>query len=229
MAPGFPANGGTWAPLVIQPDGQVDAVDLSHHVDPGTYTLGPGYQEFLSSPDGKTWPANPQPLFANEGPIALQEWWIDGDISTDHGGNLYITWDTQTSAGDIGWLTWSRDGGRHWARPVRVTPDTDNAMHLLEVAGVSDGVAYVGWQTDASAQGYATYLRPFSIRRGWLGPAIQVSGSSYGNATIWPGDTFGVTPLPGGRASVTWGSAVGSAATSDIYASVVTFPDDLLR
>jgi hypothetical protein len=111
---------------------------------------------------------------------------------------------------------------------VRVTPDTDNAMHLVEVAGASDGVAYVGWQTDAPKQGYATYLRPFSIRRGWLGPAVQVS-AQYGNASIWPGDTFGITPLDGGRVSLTWGSAVGSAATSDIYASVVTFPDDLLR
>jgi hypothetical protein len=223
MAPGFPANGGTWAPLVVQPDGRVDAVDLSHQVDPGTYKLNTGYEEFLSSRDGTTWPANPQPLFADDGPVALQEWWIDGDISTDSGGNLYITWDTQTSAGDIGWLTWSSDGGRHWATPVRITPDTDNAMHLTEVAGASDGTAYVAWQTDAPAQGYATYVRPFSIRRGWLAPAVQVSGSSYGNASLWPGDTFGISPLPGGRVSLTWGSAVGSSPTSDIYSSVVTF------
>jgi hypothetical protein len=64
-------------------------------------------------------------------------------------------------------------------------------------------------------------LRPFSIRRGWLAPAVKVS-AAYGNAAIWPGDTLGISPLPGGRISLTWGSATGTARQSAIYASVVT-------
>ena len=50
--------------------------------------------------------------------------------------------------------------------------------------------------------------------------AVRVS-AAYGNAAIWPGDTFGISPLPDGRISLTWGSAVGTAKRSAIYASVV--------
>jgi len=64
-------------------------------------------------------------------------------------------------------------------------------------------------------------VRPFSIQRGWLGPAIKVSGA-YGNARIWPGDTFGIALLPDGRICLTWGSAVGTSKASAIYAAVVT-------
>jgi hypothetical protein len=60
-----------------------------------------------------------------------------------------------------------------------------------------------------------------AIRHGWLAPAVKVS-AAYGNAAIWPGDTLGISPLPGGRISLTWGSATGTARQSAIYASVVT-------
>jgi hypothetical protein len=93
-------------------------------------------------------------------------------------------------------------------------------VHSLPQGGQA-GLAYVAWQTSAPAPGYATYLRPFSIQRGWLGPAIKVSGA-YGNPAIWPGDTFGIALLPGGGISLTWGSAVGTSKHSAIYSSVVT-------
>jgi hypothetical protein len=155
------------------------------------------------------------------GSLSVPEWWIDGDISADAAGNLYATWDTQTARGDIGWLTYSQDGGRTWSAPLRVTPDTDLAPHIVESAGGRAGVAYVAWQTSAPAPGYATYLRPFSIQRGWLGSAIKVSGA-YGNPAVWPGDTFGIALLPGGRISLTWGSALGTSKVSAIYSSVLT-------
>ena len=126
----------------------------------------------------------------------------------------------QPDPGDLGWLTDSEDGGRTWSAPLRVTPDTDHAPHIVESAGGGPGIAYIAWQTSAPAQGYTTYLRPFSVQHGWLGPAIKVS-AAYGNAEIWPGDTFGISPLPGGRVSLTWGSAVGGSRLSAIYASVV--------
>jgi hypothetical protein len=223
MAPGFPANGGYSAPLVVQPSGTVDSVDWSHHIDAGTLKIHPGYEMFLSSKNGTTWPSHPQALFPQDGTIALPTWWIDGDISTDSAGNLYITWDTQTKTGDIGWLTWSTDNGAHWATPIRVTPDTDNAVHIVESVGAGDGTAYIGWQTDAPTQGYATYIRPFSIRHGWTGPAVRVS-AQYGSNKIWPGDSFGIAVLPGDHgAALTWGSAVGSSKYSEIYAAEVSF------
>jgi hypothetical protein len=218
LEPGFPLGGGYGAPLVVAPDGRVDVLYDAHPTDPGTGKLHSGYEYFTSSPDGSHWPAAPRKLWPGQGTLSLDEWWIDGDISADAAGNLYATWDTQTSAGDIGWLTHSQDDGRTWSAPLRVTPDTDRAPHIVESAGGQAGVAYLAWQTSAPKQGYATYLRPFSVRSGWLAPAIKVSGA-YGNAGIWPGDTFGIAVLPGGGVSLTWGSAV--AGRSAIYASVV--------
>jgi hypothetical protein len=154
------------------------------------------------------------------------EWWIDGDLSTDRAGNLYATWDTQTSSGDIGWLSYSTNHGRTWSAPIRVTADQDNAVHIVESAGAGSGIADIAWQTDNSPQGYATYLRPFSIKHGWLAPVTQVS-SEYGNPKIWPGDTFGISVLPGRNGhgapehvALSWGSAVGGSQNSEIYATI---------
>ena len=98
--------------------------------------------------------------------------------------------------------------------------------NLVEVLGGPAGVAYVAWQTDAPAAGYATYLRPYAPGTGWLGPRISVS-SKFGNRKIWPGDTFGIAALPGGpatRLALSWGSAAGGNKNSEIYAAVVTLP-----
>jgi hypothetical protein len=226
VAPGFPRNGGYSAPLVVQPDGHVDVLYWGHYVSPRTYALHPGYEYFTSSRDGTTWPLHPLQLWPGNGSIALPVWWIDGDLSRDSAGDLYATWDTQTSGEDIGWLSSSNDGGRRWSHPVRVTPDKDSAAHIVQVAGGRAGIAYVAWQTNASPRGYATYVRPFSIGRGWLGPAIQVS-SQYGNSKIWPGDTIGITILPGGpgaRLAMSWGSAIGTSKNPEIYSAVVNLP-----
>jgi hypothetical protein len=221
LEPGFPLGGGYSAPLVVSPDGAVDVLFIAHPTDPGTGVVHPGYEYFTSSPDGTHWPADPARLWPGQGTLSVPEWWIDGDISADAAGNLYVTWDTQTAAGDIGWLTYSQDGGRTWSAPLRVTPDTDDAPHIVEAAGGPAGVAYIAWQTSGPARGYATYLRPFSIQRGWLAPAIKVS-AAYGNPAIWPGDTFGIALLPDGSISLTWGSAVGTRKLSAIYSCVVT-------
>lgn len=226
VGPGFPLMGGYSAPLVLGPGGRADVLYIGHYTDPATLAVQPGYEYFTSSPDGIHWPRHPLQLSPGQGTLSLTEWWIDGDISRDSAGNLYVTWDTQTTGGDIGWLSYSTDGGRAWSQPVRVTPDTGNAPHIVQSAGGRPGIAYIGWQTSAPAPGYATYVRPFSITRGWLGPAIQVS-TQYGNSQIWPGDTFGIAVLPGGpavRLALSWGSAIGTNQDSEIYSSVVTLP-----
>jgi hypothetical protein len=220
LEPDFPIGGGYAAPLVTGSNGSVDVVYIGHPTTPGTLKLHPGWEWFTSSRDGVHWPAHTMKLWPSKGTLSLPEWWIDGDIGVDAAGNLYITWDTQTAAGDIGWLTWSTDGGSHWSAPVRVTPDTDHSPHITEVAGNGSGTAYVGWQTSAGGH-WSTYLRPFSIRSGWTAPAIRVSARS-GNEKIWPGDTFGMSVFSPGEIGLTWGSAVGTSKNSEIYASEVS-------
>jgi hypothetical protein len=225
IGPGYPIMGGYSAPVLVAPSGQVDALYWGHQTDPNTYALSPGYEYFTDSTDsGSTWSAAPQQLYPSDGSIALPTWWIDGDLSIDSGGTLYATWDTQTSAGDIGYLSYSSDGGTTWSTPVRVTPDTDNAMHNVEVLGAGPGTAYVAWQTSAPSQGYATYLQTFSTSTGLAGTPTQVN-TSYGNPSVWPGDTFGLATLPGGQIALSWGSANGTSSTSEIYATVVPASD----
>src|SRR5262249_8370183 len=153
------------------PGGQVDALYWGHQTDPNTFALSPGFEYFTDSTDnGTTWSASPQQMDPSVGSIALPTWWIDGDLAIDSGGTLYATWDTQTSSGtDIGYLSFSPDGGTTWSTPVRVTQDTDNAMHNVEVIGGGPGIAYVAWQTSAPSQGYATYLQTFSTTSGLIG------------------------------------------------------------
>src|SRR5579859_3563118 len=217
LEPGFPAGGGYGAPVVVRPAGRVDVLYIGHPTDPGTLAVRPGYEFFTSSPDGVAWPAHPVQLGPGKGTLSTSEWWIDGDIGADAAGNLYVTWDTQTARGDIGWLTYSRNSGRTWSRPVRVTPGAGNAPRIVQVAGGPAGIAYVAWLTHGPQLGWATYLRRFSARKGWLGPAIRVSGR-YGITSVWPGDTFGmaVLPGPGNRISLTWGSAIGSSRNTEI-------------
>jgi hypothetical protein len=150
-------------------------------------------------------------------------------------GNLYATWDTQSPAADIGWLSYSTDHGGTWSNPRQVTYDQGKVPHIMEVAGVGPGVVDVGWQVDTSALGWATYLQPFSITKGWLTPPIQVS-DQFGQKLIWPGDTFGLSVLPKGpgaspstpeRVALSWGSAIDNHPHSEIYAAVVTLPNRL--
>jgi BNR/Asp-box repeat protein len=227
MQPGFPAGGGYDASTLVQPNGVVDALMIDHPLDPGTFKVHPGHELFTRSTDGgKTWSPAVE-VGGSAGTLSDTEWWIDGDLSTDRAGNLYATWDTQTSAGDIGWLSYSTDGGSTWAAPTRVTRDQDNAVHIVESAGAGPGIVDIAWQADNSPQGYATYLRPFSIKKGWLAPITRVS-RQYGNPAIWPGDTFGISVLkrwngPGApeHVALSWGSAVGGSPNSEIHATVV--------
>jgi hypothetical protein len=228
VSPGFPASGGDSAPIVVEPSGRIDVLYQGYHItNPTTYTMTPAHSYFTSSTDGgQTW-SSPVLVGADhpELTMSLSEWWIDGSLGMDSAGNLYATWDTQGAHQDIGWLSFSTDHGVHWSPLVRVTPDVDNAAHIVEVAGGGPGVAYVGWLTNASPKGYAEYLREYSISSGWLTPPIRVSGSIYGALQVWPGDTFGISAMPGNRAAVSWGSAVSldGQPKSEIFAATVQF------
>ena len=223
MQPGFPAGGGYDASVLVRPNGVVDALMIDHPLNPRTFKVHPGHELFTRSTDGgKTWSPAVE-VGGSAGTLSDTEWWIDGDLSSDRAGNLYATWDTQTSAGDIGWVSYSTDGGRTWSAPIRVTADHDNAVHIVQSAGAGPGIVDIAWLADNSPQGYATYLRPFSITRGWLAPVLRVS-PKFGNVKVWPGDTFGLSALSPQRVVLSWGSAVGTSQNSEIYESVVQLP-----
>ena len=230
VSPGFPASGGDSAPLVIEPDGRIDLEYQGYHItNDVTYTMTPAHSYFTSSDDGgRTWLA-PVQVGPDRLTMSKAEWWIDGALGRDTAGNLYMTWDTQRHGQDVGWLAYSTDHGRTWSALQRVTPDNDNATHIVEVVGGSAGIAYVGWLADNSSGGYAEYLRAFSITRGWLSDPVQVS-SRFGDRSVWPGDTFGISTLGAagvgadGSLVLSWGSAIGDQGhpKSAIFAAVVS-------
>jgi hypothetical protein len=235
VSPGFPASGGDSAPLLVEPGGRIDLEYQGYHItSPTKYTMTPAHTYFTSSVNGgKTWSA-PVRIGPARLTMSLAEWWIDGALSADAAGNLYVTWDTQHAGHDTGWLSYSADHGRTWSPLQRVTPDSTNATHIVEVAGGRPGTAYAGWLADSSPRGYALYLRPFSIAKGWLSGPVRVS-RAFGNRKVWPGDTFGISTLPatdalsrqgGQRLVVSWGSAVGTQPhpRSAIFSAVAAFP-----
>jgi hypothetical protein len=227
ISPGFPASGGDSAPLVVEPNGRIDVLYQGYQItDTTTYTMNPAYSYFTSSSDhGQTWSA-PVRVGAQGGTMSLDEWWIDGDISIDAGGNLYATWDTQGTnpdggANDVGWLSYSTDHGLHWSAPLQAPADRLAVPHIMQVAGGGAGTAYVGWLSSSDPRGYAQYLRAFSVKSGWLSAPVQVS-TEFGDTSVWPGDTFGIATLSPSDLVLSWGSATPSTAKkSDIFAARV--------
>jgi hypothetical protein len=227
ISPGFPGSGGDSAPILVEPSGRIDVLYQGYQVtNTTTYTLNPAYSYFTSSADqGRTW-SPPVRVGPQAGTMSLAEWWIDGDIAMDAAGNLYATWDTQGTntdgtPNDIGWLSFSTDGGARWSAPQQVPQDQLNVPHIVEVAGGAAGIAYAGWLSDSNPQGYAQYLRAFSIKRGWLSEPVQVS-AQFGDTSVWPGDTFGISTLATDQIALSWGSATpASGKKSDIFAANV--------
>ena len=228
ISPRFPYGGADSAPIVITPKGSLDVLYQAFPTDPTTHKLSPGSEYFTRSANaGATW-TSPQRLGPSVGTVSLTEWWIDGDISLDASGNLYATWDTQGPKYDLAYLEYSKNGGATWSKPIAVTSPKGTVEELVESAGDGKGIADVAWQTP-TPKGYATFERPFSVSRGWLtARATQVS-TLYGKPTIWPGDTFGIAPLPNAKAGahgmplvLTWGAAVAPSATSEIWSKVIT-------
>ena len=139
VSPGFPASGGDSGPMVIERNGRIDVLYQGYQItDTTTFTMNPAVSYFTASNDhGKTW-STPVAVGASAGTMSLSEWWIDGDIGIDAADNLYATWDTQGtnsdgSANDIGWLSFSTDRGKQWSTPIQGPLDrTGNVPHLME-------------------------------------------------------------------------------------------------
>ena len=225
MSPGYPASGADSAPLVVDSNGKIDAFYQDFPItNTKTYALNPGSSFFISSIDGaQTW-ESPVKVGPQAGTMTPTEWWIDGDIAMDEGGNLYATWDTQGTnadgtANDIGWLSYSTDLGVTWSAPLQATPDALNVPHIIEVAGGGAGVAYIAWLSNSNPKGYALYLRSFSITTGWMSSPFQVS-TAFGASSVWPGDTFGISTLSPNSLVLSWGSAT-NGKQSEIFAAPV--------
>jgi len=229
--PGYPDGGADEGDVTVAPDGAVDVLYQDYKVvNARTLRLADGHEFFTTSADGgKTW-SRPVEVGARAGQMTVNEWWNDGSIATDSGGEVYATWDTQGGAGshrtDIGWVSFSRDGGREWSAPVRATPDRKNVPHITQVAGAGPGEAYVAWVSSSDPRGYALYLRTFSIGAdggagGWLSGAVRVS-REFGNPNDAPGDTFGIATFSPTGLVLSWGSAVaGSRGSTSVFAAPV--------
>ena len=227
VSPGFPASGGDSGPMVVEPNGRIDVLYQGYQItNTTTFTMNPAFSYFTASTDqGNTWSA-PVKVGGSAGTMSLSEWWIDGDIGIDAVGNLYASWDTQGTnsdgtANDIGWLSFSTDRGKHWSGPIQGPLDrTGNVPHIMEVAGAGAGIAYVSWLSNSSG-GYAEYLRAFSITRGWLSTPAQVS-TEFGDSSVWPGDTTGISVLSPTQLVLSWGSATPTIGKkSEIFAADV--------
>jgi photosystem II stability/assembly factor-like uncharacterized protein len=229
--PGYPDGGADEGDVTVAPDGAVDVLYQGYEVvNRKTLRLAHGHEYFTTSADGgKTWSV-PVKVGASAGQMTINEWWNDGAIATDSAGDLYATWDTQGRAGshktDIGWVSFSRDGGREWSAPVQATPDHKHVPHITEVAGAGPGNAYVAWLSSSDPRGYALYLRTFSIRAdggagGWLSNAVRIS-RKFGNPDDFPGDTFGIATFSPAKLAISWGSAVrGSRGNTSVFAAPV--------
>ena len=223
--PGFPFGGGDLAPLLVEPNGNIDLVYQGYTVTNNlTAALAPAHLYFTTSSNGGTTWTTPVLLGPKNLTMSVFEWWIDGAIGIDQGGTLYATWDTQNATADVAWLVFSTDHGRTWSHVYRVTPDSDTLPHIVEVVGGVPGRAYVGWLSDNASGGYAQYLRLFSTFSGFRTPPIRVS-SGFGDPAIWPGDTFGISLLSNSRVELSWGSATSTKnhPKSEIFATSIVF------
>jgi len=208
ISPGYPASGADAAPIVVAPNGTLDVLYQGYSItNPATLTFGPGYAYFTRSSDGGTTWSPPVAVDPSAGTETPDEWWNDGSIGIDTAGNLYAVWDTQTSTTDTGWLSYSTDGGASWSPALQGPTDDEPVPHNMEVIGGPAGTAYVGWVSDDNPAGYAAYLRLFSIASGWLSPPAQIS-TQYGDPSVAPGDTFGLSALSPTQLVLSWGSAV---------------------
>jgi hypothetical protein len=175
------------------------------------------YSYFTSSTDGGgTWSA-PVRIGPSTLTMPAGEWWVDGDVAIDGGGIIYATWDTRTPSTDTAWLSYSSDHGTSWSTPIQSSGDQLRIPHIVEAVGGQAGTVFVGWLSPKTANGYEVDVRVFNVSGGWLLHPVRVS-TAFGDTSIWPGDTFGISTLGNDRLIVSWGYAPSGQRLSGIYA-----------
>jgi hypothetical protein len=228
--PRYPDGGTDEGVVSVAPNGAVDVLYQGYQViNRKTLRLAHGYEYFTTSTDGgKTWSA-PVVVGPRAGQMTINMWWDDGYIATDPAGDIYATWDTQGTARghktDIGWVSFSADGGRMWSAPVQATPDDKDVPHITEVIGAGPGQAYVAWVSPSDPRGWALYVRKFSIRAGggaggWLSAAARIS-RQFGKPNDLNSDTFGLATFSPASLAVSWGSAIPGSRGPAVFAAPV--------
>jgi hypothetical protein len=115
-------------------------------------------------------------------------------------------------------LPWLRIDAMHGELAVRggmVVDGTGSPARRADVLVRSDRVIAVGAELPADCPETGV-------------PGCPQVSTQYGDPSIWPGDTFGISVFPdwnGGdlpeHVALSWGSAVGGSQNSEIYAAVV--------
>jgi hypothetical protein len=109
----------------------------------------------------------------------------------------------------------------NWSGPIQAPSDALNIPHIMQVSGGPNGIAYVAWLTSSTPAGYSLFVGEFAIRGGWQSAPFQVS-TQYGDTSVWPGDTIGVSTVAPGRVALSWGSATSTTGKkSEIFAATV--------
>jgi hypothetical protein len=222
ISPNFPNGGGVSAPLLVEPNGQIDVLYEDYNIG-ANHTLEQGYNYFTYSTDqGRTW-SNGTIVGSGGGRyLSNTEWWIDGDITRDSTGTLYASFDTPNATQEDAWLTYSSNDGRSWSNPVELNEGINSTYNIMPgVLGTANSSVYVAWLGENSS-GWNTYFQVYSSEGVPLTRAIVVS-DLIGLKGIWGGDTLGIAGLDNG-VSICWGYGVRNTEggnESEIFASTL--------
>ncbi len=206
VSPNYPRGGALEGPLVVGSNGEI-FVAFDMFPTAKNYSLSPGQEWFTSSTDGgATWSA--PVLLSGSYDCLLTTWWIETTIGLGASGTIYVSFDVETPTGDVGFVRYSNDNGVTWSPLIRITPDVDEAAHIMQVAPGENGVVYLGWLTNNATDGsWNVYVSALSTLKGTLSPPTLVSPLP-GSPFWWPGDTIGMAYLGHGKVSLSWGSQV---------------------
>ncbi len=230
VTPGYPDAGVDEGDVTVAPNGAIDALYQRYQVvNKKTLTLAHGHEYFTTSTDGgQKWSA-PVEVGRSAGQMTINLWWDDGYIATGPDDAIYATWDTQGTAGghktDIGWVSFSTDGGRTWSAPVQATPGHRDVPHITQVTGAGPGRAYVAWVSPSNPRGWALYVRTLSTRArggsgGWRSGAARIS-RRFGKPKNLSTDTFGIATFSPTSLAFSWGSAVPGSGGPAVFAAPV--------
>ncbi len=222
FSPGYPYGGTVSSPILVSPNGTIMILYEDYNMT-SAHKLENGYNYFIESTNGgKSW-SNRVLVGYGSGYLPNTDWWIDGCIFLGSNGTIYATYDLSVGSYDYPFLSYSQDGGRTW-NTVMVEDNATPYWHLIQGAAGPEGMVYLAWVTNSSSgSGLSPYIRVYSTVAGRFLTPIERISDTYGNATVWGGDTIGVSVLNGQSVGVSWGQATGNSANSEIYFSSASF------
>ncbi len=205
LSPDFPNGGADSAPVVVEPGGSVDVLYQRMSVlNATTDQLGPANLYFVRSPDGATNWTPPVQIPGPSLPSTLT--WIDGALSLDTSGSLYVGFDAPGAGGvDHRYLAVSVDHGQSWATTDLGGPRVGSAVEpMVTPIAAANGTVDIAWMSnDSTGQGWTTYLQQFSANNDSFSQPYRAS-TQVGASGSWIGDTLGLTYLGGDDVAVSW-------------------------